>query len=251
MSTDTVQHASDRVVVVTGAAGGIGAALVARFIANGDTVVATDLSAEALDKLRTEIGADGLHTVTADISDADDVQQVATAVAALGGVDVLVNCAGWFPFGSFADTAVDLWRRVIDINVNGMFLVTQTLLPQMRERGWGRIINFGSGSVYPGVAGQVHYVTAKAGVIGFTRSLARELGPLGITVNQITPGVTLTGPVLEQFPPELLESQRRGRAIPRDEYPDDLVGPVLFLASPDADFISGQTLNVDGGMYMV
>lgn len=111
-------------------------------------------------------------------------------------------------------------------------------------------MNFGSASMYPGVPGQVHYVSAKAALVGFTRSLAREVGDDGITVNLVTPGLTLTGPIVENFPAELIESQRKGRALQRDRYPQDLVGPVFFLASPDAGFVSGQTLNVDGGMFM-
>lgn len=104
--------------------------------------------------------------------------------------------------------------------------------------------------MFPGVAGQVHYVSAKAGLIGLTRSLAREVGDEGITVNLITPGLTLTKPVAENFDPALIESQRAGRAIARDQRAEDLAGPVFFLASPDAAFITGQTLNVDGGMFM-
>jgi NAD(P)-dependent dehydrogenase (short-subunit alcohol dehydrogenase family) len=251
MSNVQQANRSGRVVVITGGAGGIGAALVERFLDNGDTVIATDVSEPALKQLAARIESGRLVTVAADISDARSVAAIVAAAEERGGADVLINCAGWFPFHAFADTPHDLWRKVIDINVNGMFLVTQALLPQLTSKGWGRIVNLGSGSVYTGVAGQVHYVTAKAGVIGFTRSLAREVGKFGVTVNQVTPGVTLTGPVKEHFPAELLASQREGRAIARDQLPEDLAGPVFFLASPDADFVSGQTLNVDGGMSMV
>lgn len=248
----TSAHAQGRTVVITGGAGGIGARLVARFLANGDTVIATDVSKDALAALAAEHGPDArLNTVAADITSDAEVADLAGVARDHGGVDVLVNCAGWFPFKAFAETSPALWRNVIDVNVTGPFLVTQALLPLMTGKGWGRIINFGSGSVYPGVAGQVHYVTAKAGAIGFTRSLAREVGDAGITVNLVTPGVTLTGPVIATFTPELMESQRTNRSLKRDQQPEDLVGPVFFLASPDADFISGQTLNVDGGMYMV
>ena len=114
---------------------------------------------------------------------------------------------------------------MIDINLTGSFLMAHAFLPLMKERGWGRIINFGSGSVFDGTRNQTHYVAAKAGIVGFTRSLAREVGGYGITVNVITPGLTVTRAVRDHFPTEILEAQRKARALPRDEEPEDLVGP--------------------------
>ncbi|WP_199434157.1 SDR family NAD(P)-dependent oxidoreductase [Qaidamihabitans albus] len=244
-------HETNRIVVITGASGGVGTELARRFLAGGDTVIATDLAPDALDRLAADIGRrDRLVTVPADITDEADVARLAEVIEDRGGLDVLVNGAGFFPIDTFENTTPDRWRQVIDINLTGYFLVTHALLPLMRGRGWGRIVNFGSASMYPGVPGQVHYVSAKAALVGFTRSLAREVGDDGITVNLVTPGLTLTGPIIDNFPAELIESQRNGRALKRDQHPEDLVGPVFFLASPDADFVSGQTLNVDGGMFM-
>lgn len=242
----------DRVVVITGAAGGVGSVLVDRFLDNGDTVIATDAKEETLAEWRGEYDSDAkLIIAAADISKEEDCEGLAdVARDKAGRVDVLINCAGYFPILPFEEMSSDDWRRVIDINLTGTFLVTHAMLPLMKGRDWGRIVNFGSGSVFDGTRGQSHYVAAKAGIVGFSRSLAREVGGYGITVNVVTPGLTVTKAVRESFPPEILEAQRNGRALGRDEEPEDLVGPVFFLASPDADFITGQTINVDGGKFM-
>ncbi len=238
-----------RAVVVTGAGGGMGAALVARFLANGDDVVAADRDALALERLRSACEpAARLRTVAADT--ATEAGCAAMADVAGRRVDVLVNCAGWFPITPFERLQPDEWRRVLEVNLTGPYLACRAVLPLMKGRGWGRIISYGSASIFDGVPGQSHYVAAKAGLVGFSKCLARELGADGVTVNVVTPGLTPTGPVREHFPPSLLERVRAGRAIGRDATPEDLVGAVLFLASPDADFITGQTLNVDGGAKM-
>jgi NAD(P)-dependent dehydrogenase (short-subunit alcohol dehydrogenase family) len=240
-----------RTVLITGAAGGVGTKLVARFLENGDTVVATDAGDEALAELRASLDPDpGAHLVTfaADISEEADC--AALAVAAGARVDVLVNCAGWFPIVPFEQMTAAHWRQVIDVNLTGPFLVTRAVLPAMKDLGWGRIVTFGSASVFDGTPGQSHYVAAKAGLVGFSRSLAREVGGYGITVNVVTPGLTVTPAVRAGFPQHILAEQRDRRALKRDEEPEDLVGIVAFLASPDADFITGQTINVDGGKFM-
>jgi NAD(P)-dependent dehydrogenase (short-subunit alcohol dehydrogenase family) len=241
-----------RVVAITGAGGGIGALLVERFLRNGDTVLGTDSSDTALQRLREAIGDDAaLITEAADITSEEDCARLAQILRdGPGHLDVIVNCAGFFPITPFEEIGAADWRKIIDINLTGSFLVVQALLPLMKERGWGRIVNFGSGSVFDGTKGQTHYVAAKAGVVGFSRSLAREVGAYGITVNVVTPGLTVTKAVRDSFPAAILEAQRKARALARDEEPEDLVGPVFFLASDDAGFISGQTLNVDGGKFM-
>jgi NAD(P)-dependent dehydrogenase (short-subunit alcohol dehydrogenase family) len=243
---------SERVVVITGAAGGIGAPLVERFLRNGDTVIATDTSEDALKQLTSQAEyPPELLTLTADVSSEDDTQAVAEFAREHGGtVEVLINCAGFFPILPFEEISVADWQRVIDVNLTGSFLMARAVLPLMKDRGWGRIVNFGSASVFDGTRNQTHYVAAKAGIIGFTRSLAREVGGYAITVNVITPGLTLTQAVRDHFPPAVLAAQRAARSLQRDETPQDLVGPVFFLASPDAGFITGQTLNVDGGKFM-
>jgi NAD(P)-dependent dehydrogenase (short-subunit alcohol dehydrogenase family) len=244
---------SNRTVVITGAAGGMGSLVVARFLANGDTVIATDCNEEGLATLRAAYGADiKLQTAAGDVTSEKDCQAVAdVAKKATGRVDVFVSVAGYFPTQSFDNTTAADFRRVVDINLTGAFLMIKAIHPLMKGRGWGRIVIIGSASTFEGIPDQIHYVAAKAGLFGLARSLAREFGKDGITVNVVTPGLTLTPIVKKTSPSAVLELQPKTRSIPRDERPEDLVGPIFYLASPDSDFISGQTVNVDGGKHMV
>ena len=238
-----------RVVVVTGAAGGIGANAVDRFLANGDTVIASDLQAGAMAAFAQSRGGNSrLLIAHGDVSSEQDCARLADfARGRAGRIDVLVNCAGYFPIKPFEQITADEWRRIIDVNLTGVFLTVQAMLPLMKGRGWGRIINFGSGTFFKGTPGQAHYISAKAGVIGLTRCLATELGEHGITVNAITPGLTITEPVRRDYPEAFLAARRNERCLKRDELPEDLVGAIAFLASPDADFMTGQIMNIDGG----
>ncbi|WP_263384544.1 SDR family NAD(P)-dependent oxidoreductase [Granulicella arctica] len=238
-----------RVVAITGAGGGIGRKIVDRFLANGDRVIDLDRAKSSLEELATSRNAGNqLSTACVDITDEYAVAEFAKHINQTHGhVDVLVNCAGSYPVVSFEQMTQEQWLEMIAINLTGTFRVTHALLPLMKSRGWGRIINIGSASVFEGVVGQTHYVSAKAGIVGFTRSLAMEVGDYGITVNIVAPGLTLTEPVLNGMPQELIKTQVDLRAIKRDEHPQDLAGPVFLLCSPDADFVSGQMLVVDGG----
>jgi len=238
-----------RIVVITGAAGGIGRKIVDRFLANGDRVIGLDRAETSLEELAASRNAgDQLSTAYVDITNGPALDAFAESVRKTHErVDVLVNCAGFYPVVPFEQMTPDQWSEVIAINLTGTFRVTHTLLPLMKGRGWGRIINMGSASVFEGVVGQTHYVSAKAGIVGFTRSLAMEVGDHGITVNVVAPGLTLTEPVLSSMPEKLIKAQSELRAIKRDEQPKDLAGPVFLLCSPDADFVSGQLLVVDGG----
>jgi 3-oxoacyl-[acyl-carrier protein] reductase len=244
---------TNRVVVITGAAGGMGALIVERFLANGDTVIATDLKDETLQKLKSKQKPDAkLYVIAGDISNEAACLKVADYTREKAGhVDVFVNVAGYFPMQPFDEMTAADFRRIIDINLTGVFLMIKAIYPLMKGRGWGRIVNIGSASIFEGVAEQVHYVAAKAGILGLSRSLARIFGDDGITVNVVTPGLTVTPIVREKMPPEFIESQNKARCIKREEKGEDLVGTVFFLASPDADFISGQTINVDGGKHML
>ncbi len=239
-----------RVVVITGAAGGIGAALVERFLANGDRVVALDHVQNALDNLAARgFPPDRIAYLTCDVSREDSCTTAAAAVEArFGRVDVLVNAAGVFPTCRVEDMTLEAWRTVIDINLTGTFLIVRAMIPLIKARGWGRIVNLGSATVFGGPSGRAHYVASKSGVIGLSRCLASELGDYGITVNVVTPGLTVTEAVTRDTPAELIERVRTIRPVKRDQQASDVTGAVFFLASPEADFITGQTLNVDGGM---
>ena len=239
----------DRVTVITGAAGGIGSVLVRRFLANGDKVFAIDVNREGLSALNGIHRANPLYaSIAADITENSSAQAIPTAIRErFEEVNILINCAGFYPVVAFEQMRVEDWQKVIGVNLTGTFSMCHSLLPLIKPRSWGRIINFSSASIFEGVLGQTHYVAAKAGVVGFSRSLAMEVGQYGITVNCVAPGLTLTPPVLKDLPKELIAEQPRLRALKRDEQAEDLVGAVFFLASPEADFMSGQLLNVDGG----
>jgi NAD(P)-dependent dehydrogenase (short-subunit alcohol dehydrogenase family) len=161
---------TNRTVVITGAAGGLGVHFVRRFLENDDTVIATDLSAERLQAL----GNKGrLHKIAADLADEGGISEIVRRIESITGrVDVLINNAGWFPVQPFAEITTQDWQRVLNVNLVAPALLTRAILPLMTGRGWGRLVNIGSGSVYGGVPGQVHYVAAKAGIVGMTRSLA-------------------------------------------------------------------------------
>lgn len=245
---------TQRAVVITGAAGGIGSALVERFLANDDTVVATDRRRDGLDGLVDRYPgrhADGKLVITeADISSEGECAGVADCARThMGRVDVLLNVAGHYPTVKFEDMTLAQWHQVVDVNLTGTFLMIKAVLPLMKGRGWGRIVNFGSASVFEGVEEQAHYVAAKAGIVGLTRSIAPVLGAYGITVNVVTPGLTVTAPIRDTMPADFIDQQRGLRSIRRDEVAEDLVGPTFFLASPESEFMSGQTVNVDGGKH--
>lgn len=244
---------SNKFVVVTGAAGGIGSAVTRRFLAEDAKVCAVDNRADALNKLTADFDSPAaLLSVEADVSSEESCQNLLAQVEKeWGAVDVLVNNAGWFPVTPFEEISYDEWRKVCAVNLDSFFLVTRSFLPLLKASQTGRIINTSSGSIFEGTPDQCHYVSAKAGVIGFTRSLAKALGEHKITVNAITPGLTDTPPVLKLFPAKILDEQAQKRAIKRRETAEDLVGAVVFLASDDAAFITGQTIQIDGGNSFV
>jgi NAD(P)-dependent dehydrogenase (short-subunit alcohol dehydrogenase family) len=239
-----------RVAIVTGAAQGIGRKIAEGLAAEGARVVVADVrggeeAAQAIGGLAVEV----------DVSDLQACQRMAqAAVDAYGQIDVLVNNAGIYTSlvpTPFDQLSVDEWRRVFDVNVLGMYLATRAVAPFMRSARSGRIVNLASGTPYKGVPMFLHYVASKGAVIAMTRSLAKELGGDGVLVNTVAPGFTMSDGVLAN--PVQVEQLRdvsvKARVLARDQYPEDIVGAVVFFASDESSFITGQSLVVDGGAY--
>ncbi|HZT49760.1 MAG TPA: glucose 1-dehydrogenase [Hyphomicrobiaceae bacterium] len=243
------------VAIVTGGAKGIGYAIAADLAARGAAIVVADLS--GAEEAAGRLCARGHRAVglRADVaSEADTDAMAALAVRELGGIDILVNNAGIYstlkprPFEAI-DPAE--WRRVMEVNSFGIFLACRAVLPAMKARGGGRIVNISSGVAFKGNPLMAHYVASKGAAVSLTRALATELGPYKILVNSVAPGFTLSDGVLANR--ELAEGVRtpstRSRVLARDMTPADIVGAVAFFAGPDSAFITGQTLVVDGGAY--
>ncbi len=248
----------DRVAVVTGAGHGIGKAYARRLAQEGASVVVAELDAAAGEATAAELRDDNLTAlaVATDVADDESVgRMVERTVAEYGALDILVNNAAIFvtiPMSrSFFDQIdPDEWDRLMKVNLKGTWLACRAAVPIMRQHQYGKIVNISSGTAFKGVATRIHYVTTKAGIVGFTKTLARELGRDGIRVNCIAPGSTLSEANPDE---ETLAFRRAGaedRALKRVQRPEDLVGAVAFFASADSDFITGQTLVVDGGSYM-
>ncbi len=242
---------SDRVVIVTGGARGIGRAYCLGVAAEGARVVVADVA----DPKPTvaEIEARGVQAlaVACDVSREADTQRLATeTLARFGRIDVLVNNAalyGTLKRRPFMEIPVEEWDRVMAVNLRGLFLFARAVFPAMRAQGKGKIVNIASSTFFKGVPDYIHYTTSKGGVVGFTRSLARELGPFGIRVNAIAPGFTLSGENEKNISEERKRANVEARMLKRAQMPEDLVGTLVFLASDDSDFMSGQTMLVDGG----
>jgi NAD(P)-dependent dehydrogenase (short-subunit alcohol dehydrogenase family) len=241
---------ADRVVIVTGGAMGIGRAIAQRLHGEGATVVVADL--QGAEAAAAEL--DGLGLTVDVSSEADTGAMAAATLERYGRIDGLINNAGIYSSlepKPFEQIGVDEWRRVYDVNVLGMFLATRAVVPAMRAAGYGRIVNIASGTPYKGVPFLLHYVTSKGAVIAMTRAVAKEVGADGILVNTVSPGFTMSDGVLANpvQVEKLQEVSLKARLVQRDQFPGDIVGAVAFFCSPDADFITGQSLVVDGGAF--
>ena len=247
-----------RVVIVTGGGHGIGRAYAIRLAAEGAKVVIAEIDEKAALAVAQELSAGGVEAlgVRTDVSErASTEHMAAAAIERFGRIDVLVNNAAIFATvpmsrAPFDQISVDEWDRMMTVNLKGTWLASCAVIPQMRKQGYGKIINISSGTALKGSPSRIHYVTSKAGILGFTKTLANEVGKDNICVNCVAPGSTLS----EENPGEDVVKMRNqaasSRALKRVQSPDDLTGAIVFFASADSDFITGQTLVVDGGSCM-
>ena len=233
--------------VVTGAARGLGLAAARRLAAEGARVALFDRDGEALAAAVEGLGGEALSQVV-DVTDEDQVGRGVQAVLSESGkIDVLVNNAGIYPHFPFEELTFADWRRVLATNLDSVYLCSHTVYPGMRQRGYGRIVNVSSATFFIGYPGLSAYVASKGGIIGFTRALASEAGPHGITVNAVTPGLIATEGVLGGEEAGLFDEIVPEQALGRRGDPEDIAECIAYLASPAAGFITGQTVNVDGG----
>ncbi|MES9541472.1 SDR family oxidoreductase [Actinomadura sp. NPDC000600] len=244
----------DRVIVITGAGQGIGREYAREFAAAGALTVIAEVNDDSSRRVAAEIEQAGgtALAVPTDVADSASVAALTdTVVGEFGRIDALINNAAIFSsltMRPFEDIPLEEWDTVLRVNITGSFLCARAVAPHMRAAGWGRIVNIMSGAVPLGVRNYLHYVTSKAALIGMTNSLARELGASGITVNAIQPGGTFTEVPRETVTAEGKANLIAGQCIPREEVPMDLVGLALFLCTPAAGFITGQTIACDGGL---
>jgi NAD(P)-dependent dehydrogenase (short-subunit alcohol dehydrogenase family) len=240
-----------KVAIVTGGAQGIGRAIACGLADEGARIVVADLNGaeEAAAAFTDGVG------LTVDVSSEQDVARlVEQTLERCGRIDILINNAGLYAslaMRPFTEIPLDEWRQVMDVNVASMFLTCRAIVPVMREQGGGKIVNISSGTPFRGVPFLLHYVTSKGAIVAFTRALAKELGKDGIHVNCVAPGFTMSDGVKAN--PQVVEKLRdasvSARTLQRDQVPEDVVGAVVFLCSPGADFITGQTMVIDGGQF--
>ncbi len=236
----------DRVAIVTGSAQGIGTAIAQKLSDEGAAVVIADLNGEGATKVAGSLP--NSVAVTVDTSSEDQVGAlIDETVSKFGKVDVLVNNAAIVPFTEWDDIDFAEWRRIMAVNLDGVFLTSRAVYPHMRDAGYGRIVNIASNVFVAGTPNLAHYVASKGGVVGFTRALATELGKYGITVNAVAPGLTETEGTLASPHGQAFDFVQSLQAIPRRAMAVDIAPAVSFLASEEAEWVTGSLLVVDGG----
>jgi 3-oxoacyl-[acyl-carrier protein] reductase len=256
MPTNSRFDLEGRVAIITGGGKGISKVYAEEFAGAGAKVVAADIDGEAAEVVAAGIVRNNGEALGLKTDVSDETQANAMAKAAIdrfGGIDILINNASLMSVlarRSWLEIPVKEWDDVMAVNLRGLMLCARAVFPAMKARGRGKIVNISSSRVWDGTPNRLHYTTSKAGVIGFTRALARELGEFNITVNAVTPGMTLSETQVATTSNNYAATRSVGRALGRDQYPEDLVGTVMFLSSSASDFITGQTINVDGGRAM-
>ena len=245
-----------RVAILTGGAKGIGVHYARTLAAEGARLMIADIAdgKDLAEELARAHGANSVASQITDVSDEGAVKAlVAKTIDRFGKIDVLINNAALFaplPEQSCPDIDAALWDRVMAVNLRGPFLMVKHVVPHMKAQAYGKIINIGSGTAFRGIPWMLHYVTSKGGILAMSRALSRELGEHGIRVNTLAPGFTMSETVIAENPQHVETARARAvasRALKRDQQPQDLLGALVFLASADSDFVTGQTIAVDGG----
>lgn len=247
-----------RVAIVTGAAGGIGSAICARFIEEGINIIALDVNAAALDQLGTRLGADESRflAIAVDITGYRDVQNaVERGVAKFGKLDILVNNAGWDIAMPFLKSEPDLWDKIIAINLRGALNLHRAALPHMIAAGGGKVVNVASDAGRVGSSGEAVYSACKGGLIAFSKTIARECARDNVRVNVVCPGPTDTALLRSfagdgEYGQKIYDGLKRAIPMKRLGQPDDIPGLIAFLSSDDANFMTGQVISVSGGLTM-
>ena len=252
----TAYSVAGKVVIVTGGGTGIGKVYSQRLAEAGARVVLADIAGEASNDVAAtirEAGGEALSVPT-DVTDPAAVQAMADQAAeTFGGIDGLINNASMMsvlPRGDWFEISPERWDAVMAVNLKGIFLCCRAVYPYMKKRGGGRIVNISSSRIWEGNPNRLDYTTSKAGVVGLTRALAREVGDDRIGVNAVTPGFTMSETQVASSSSNYMGGKDEGKCFKRPQYPDDLVGTVMFLLSDAAGYMTGQTINVDGGTYM-
>ncbi|MFB3884083.1 MAG: SDR family NAD(P)-dependent oxidoreductase [Thermodesulfobacteriota bacterium] len=249
----------NRVAIVTGGGHGIGRAYCRGLGKEGAKVVIAEIDFPAAQETKRLVEQDGGNALALQVDVADEKSTLAMAeatVKAYGKIDILINNAAVFatiPISrvSFDKVPLDEWDKVMLVNLKGIWLCCRAVVPYMKQQKSGKIINISSGAALSGRGMRIHYATSKAGVLGFTRTLARELGEFGITVNSLAPGSTLSESPKDPKALEMRGKAADTRCLKRVQVPEDLVGTIVFLSSSDSDFMTGETMIVDGGHWMI
>ena len=244
----------DKVVIVTGSARGLGKEYALRFAKEGAKVVVCDVldcseTAQTIQSWGNEV----LSLRTDVTSEESTVEMTKKTFERFGRIDILVNNAaiyGGIELKPFYELTVDEWDKLMAVNLKGMFLCCKAVFPYMKQQGGGKIINIASAVAFSGVPFFIHYATSKGGVVSFTRAVARELGEFHINVNAVAPGLVMTKASEDMTPKEVVADIANTSSFGRNTQPEDMPGVIIFLASEDADFITGQTIVVDGGIVL-